>query len=154
MRFGFKCGSSQCLILSDTDISLHSQAVGKQQVRSLSRSHTNKLSQTWYHQGYQAFYICSYLGIKTSHKAASCALGFRVCFCRLLLPEQLMSQMVWLGALKVGRSVLHSICCFSCLAEGGKHWKSCLLKTPRKKLLGLHEVKELHVLGLFLAREG
>lgn len=107
MRFGFKSGSSQHLLLSDTGIPLHSQAVGKQQVRSLSSSHINKLSQTWCHQGYQTFYICSYLGIKTSHKAASLgALGFRVCFCRLLLPVQLMSQMVWLRAMRVGRSVL------------------------------------------------
>lgn len=73
--------------------------------RSLSSSHINKLSQNR-HQGFQAFYICCYLGIGTSHKAASCAPGFRVCFCRLLLPEQLMSQKVWLGAVREGRSAL------------------------------------------------
>lgn len=123
--------------------------MGKQQIRSLSSSHTNKLSQNWHHQGYS-----SYLGTKTLHKAASCALGFRVCFCSLLQPAQLTSQMEWLGAVSGQVSSSAPSCCFSCLAEGGKHWKPCLPEAPWKKFLLVHEVKELHILGLFLAQEG
>lgn len=61
--------------LSDSGITLRSQVVGEaeeqQQARSLSSSHMKKLPQNWLHQGYQAFNIRNYLGITTSHEAAS-----------------------------------------------------------------------------------
>lgn len=146
MRFGFKSGSSKHLL------STFYQAVDKQQV---PQQLTHKQAVTKQTSRFPGFLYLLLPGHWNLSQGSFLCPGVQSLLLQAAATWAADEPKGVAGGCERGQvSSSAASCCFSCLAQGGKHWKPCLPKTPWNKLLGVHEVKELHILGAFLARVG